>query len=259
MHQRRRVWQCKRCGAQTSVTAGTVMHNTQTPLRLWFWAAYLVATHHPGISAVQLQRQLGIARHERAWMMLHKLRRAMVAPEREPLKREVEVDEFFLGGREQGLSGRARGKKVMCGVAIEVRGRGSGRLRLAILENASQRSLDEFVTTTTEPGAVVHTDAWPGYHRLAELGYEHSPLSQNAGEAGEEPYLPRAHRAISNLKAWLLGTHRHASRAHLQPYLDEFAFRHNRRGNPHAAFQTLLGLSARHQPSSYRQIIDATA
>ncbi len=84
MHRRRRVWQCKRCGAQTSVTAGTVMHNTQTPLRLWFWAAYLVATHHPGVSAVQLQRQLGIARHETAWMLLHKLRRAMIAPEREP-------------------------------------------------------------------------------------------------------------------------------------------------------------------------------
>ena len=139
MHERRRVWQCKRCGPQTSVTAGTVMHNTQTPLRLWFWAPYLVATHHPGISAVQLQRQLGIARHKCAWMMLHKLRRAMVAPEREPLKREVEVDEFFLGGREKGLHGRERRKKVMCGVAIEVRGRGSGRLRLAILENASQR------------------------------------------------------------------------------------------------------------------------
>ena len=101
--------------------------------------------------------------------------------------------------------------------------------------------------------------AGPGYHRLPELGYEHSPLSQNAGEAGEEPYLPRAHRAISNLKAWLHGTHRHASRAHLQPYLDEFVFRHNRRGNPHAAFQTLLGLSASHQPASYRQIIDAAA
>ena len=96
------------------------MHNTQTPLRLWFWAAYLVATHHPGISAVQLQRQLGIARHERAWMLLHKLRRAMVAPEREPLEREVEVDEFFLGGYQECLKGgRARGKKVMCGIAVE--------------------------------------------------------------------------------------------------------------------------------------------
>ncbi len=80
-----------------------------------------------------------------------------------------------------------------------------------------------------------------------------------SSEAGEEPYLPRAHRAISNLKAWLHGTHRHASRAHLQPYLDEFVFRHSRRRNPHAAFQTLLGLSTRHQPASYRQIIDAAA
>jgi Transposase zinc-ribbon domain len=131
MHRARRVWQCKGCGAQTSVTAGTVMHNTQTPLRLWFWAAYLVATHHPGISAVQLQRQLGIARHETAWMLLHKLRRAMVAPEREPLKREIEIDEFFLGGYQKGLKGgRARGKKALCGVAVEIRGRGSGRLRL---------------------------------------------------------------------------------------------------------------------------------
>ena len=176
MHERRRVWQCKRCGAQTSVTAGTVMHNTRSPLRLWFWAAYLVATHRPGISAVQLQRQLGISRHERAWMMLHKLRRAMVAPEREPLKWEVEVDEFFLGGYEEGLKGgRARGKKVICGVAVEVRRRGSGRLRLAILENASGRSLGAFVQATTEPRAVVHTDGWQGYNVLTELGYEHSP------------------------------------------------------------------------------------
>jgi hypothetical protein len=258
MHARR-VWQCKRCGAQTSVTAGTVMHNTQTPLRLWFWAAYLVATHHPGISAVQLARQLGISRHERAWMMLHKLRRAMVAPEREPLKREVEVDEFFLGGYQQALKGgRARGKKVLCGVVVEVRGQGSGRLRLTVLENASGDSLDAFVRGTTETGAVVHTDGWPGYNGLTALGFEHSPMVQSS-EAGEEPYLPRAHRAISNLKAWLHGTHRRASRNHLQAYLDEFVFRHNRRGNPHAAFQTLLGLSARHEPVSYRQIIDQAA
>lgn len=260
MHERRRVWQCKLCGAQTSVTAGTVMHNTQTPLRLWFWAAYLVATHHPGISAVQLQRQLGIERHERAWMMLHKLRRAMVAPEREPLKREVEVDEFFLGGFEQGLKGgRQRGKKVLCGVAVEVRGRGSGRVRLEILEDASGASLNAFLTATTAPGAIVRTDGWNGYAGLSRLGYDHAPMLQGPNSVGDPPYLPRAHRAISNLKAWMHGTHRRASRQHLQAYLDEFVFRHNRRGNPHAAFQTLLGLSTQHQPSSYRQIIDEAA
>jgi hypothetical protein len=131
MHRRRLVWQWKGCGAQTSVTAGTVMHGTRQPLRLWFWAAYLAATHHPGISAKQLQRQLGITRHETAWMMLHKLRRAMVAPRRELLKREVEVDEFYVGGFEMGLrGGRKRGKKTLVGIAVEVRGRGSGRVPL---------------------------------------------------------------------------------------------------------------------------------
>jgi hypothetical protein len=165
MHRRRLVWQCKACGAQTSVTAGTVMHKTRTPLRLWFWAAYLVATHHPGISAVQLQRQLGIRHHETAWMLLHKLRRAMVAPEREPLKGEVEVDEFFLGGLEEGLSGgRARGKKALVGVAIEVRGQGSGRLRLRVLPDASGDTLEGLVKDTTAAGAIVHTDGWGGYN-----------------------------------------------------------------------------------------------
>ena len=260
MHRRRRVWQCKSCGAQTSVTAGTVMHNTQTPLRLWFWAAYLVATHHPGISAVQLQRQLGLGRHETAWMLLHKLRRGMVAPEREPLKREVEVDEFFLGGYQERLrGGRARGKKTLCGVAVEVRGRGSGRVRLAVLGDASSGSLGSFVKATTAAGAIVTTDGWGGYKGLAGLGYEHRPHSQRAAPVGEEPYLPRAHRAISNLKAWLHGTHRGASAEHLAAYLDEYVFRHNRRRNPHAAFQTLLGLSTVHQPISYRQIIDEAA
>jgi hypothetical protein len=255
MHRRRLVWQCKGCGAQTSVTAGTVMHGTRQPLRLWFWAAYLVATHHPGISAKQLQRQLGIGRHETAWMMLHKLRRAMVAPEREPLKREVEVDEFFLGGHDPWTDGRQRGKKALVGAAIEVRGGGSGRVRLEVLADASGDSLGEFVKDTTAGGAIVHTDGWSGYNGLRALGYDHRPRSQRATPAGAEPYLPRAHRAISNLKAWLHGTHRGVGDPHLQVYLDEYVFRHNRRRTPMAAFQTLLGLSSLHKPTTYEQII----
>ena len=258
MHNARQVWQCKSCGAQTSVTAGTVMHKTQMPLRRWFWAAYLVATHHPGISAVQLARQLGIRRHETAWMMLHKLRRAMVAPEREPLKGEVEVDEFYLGGLKEGLGGRERVKKTPVGVAIEVRGRGSGRLRLEVLADVSRHSLLPFVQSAVSVDAIVHTDGWKGYDRLSRLGYDHRPRWQTTAPRGEQ-LLPRAHRAVSNLKAWLHGTHRWASREHLPVYLDEYVFRHNRRGNPQAAFQTLLGLSTHHQPSSYRQIIDHAA
>src|SRR5665809_127906 len=151
--ERRHLWECSACALQTSVTAGTVMHRTRTPLRTRFWAAYLVATHHPGISAKQLQRQLGRARYETAWLILQKLRRAMVAPEREPLKGEVEIDDFWLGGHEEGLKGsRQRGKKALVGAAIEVRGHGSGRLRLQVLANSRAKTLEAFTKATTAPG-----------------------------------------------------------------------------------------------------------
>jgi len=254
MHRRRLLWQCKDCGQQTSATAGTVMHATRTPLRTWFWAAYLVATHHPGISAKQLQRQLGLSRYETAWLILQKLRRAMVAPERELLRREVEIDEFFLGGHEEGLKGgRQRGKKALVGVAIEVRGAGSGRLRLAVLPDASGPTLRDFAKATTQVGAIVHTDGLQSYRALAKHGYDHRRRPQQTAAPGEQ-LLPRAHRAISNLKAWMHGTHRGVSDDHLPVYLDEYVFRHNRRGTPMAAFQTLLGLGAIHQPTTYDQI-----
>ncbi len=215
-----------------------------------------MATHHPGISAKQLQRQLGLSRYETSWLILQKLRRAMVAPERSLLRQEVEVDEFFLGGLEEGLSGgRQRGKKALVGVAVEVRGRGSGRVRLAVLPDAKSASSTAFVTATTASGAVVHTDGWQGYKALAKLDYEHRPLSQRATAPGEQ-LLPRAHRTVSNLKAWMHGTHRGVSDQHLPVYLDEFVFRHNRRGTPMAAFQTLLGLSTSHGPTAYREMVE---
>jgi hypothetical protein len=259
MHRHRLLWQCKDCAQQTSATAGTVMHGTHTPLRTWFWAAYLVATHHPGISAKQLQRQLGLSRYETAWLILQKLRRAMVAPERELLKGEVEIDEFWLGGYEEGLKGsRQHGKKALVGVAIEVRGAGSGRLRLATLPDSSGATLRDFTVTTTEQGAIVHTDGLQSYRVLAKHGYDHRRRAQGTAAPGEQ-LLPRAHRAISNLKAWMHGTHRWVSDEHLPVYLDEYVFRHNRRGTPMAAFQTLLGLGAVHPPTTYHQITHQAA
>jgi len=256
---RRHLWICIACGRQTSFTAGTVMHKTRLALRTWFWAAYLVSTFQPGISAKQLQRQLGIGCHETAWAMLHKLRAAMIAPERELLKGEVEIDEFFLGGYEEGLKGgRQRGKKVLCGVAIEARGRGSGRVRLAVLPDASGPSLLAFTKATAQRGAIVHTDGLQSYRGLAKHGYDHRRRTQTAAAPGEQ-LLPRAHRAISNLKAWMHGTHRGVAPEHLPVYLDEYVFRHNRRRTPMAGFQTLLGLGAAHDPVTYRQIIERAA
>ncbi|MFN8215695.1 MAG: IS1595 family transposase [Solirubrobacterales bacterium] len=252
---RRHLWQCKGCGHQTSVTAGTVMHKTRLPLSLWFWAAYLVATHTPGISAVQLQRQLGISRYETAWLMLQKLRRAMVAPEREPLSGEVEIDETLVGGRHEGRrGGRQRDGKALVGIVVEVRGAGSGRLRLGVLPDASQGTLTPWVKELVAPGAIVHTDGWDGYGRLAGAGYLHKPRPQRRRHPDEQKLLPRAHRAASNLKTWLQGTHRGVSPEHLPVYLDEYVFRHNRRRTPMAAFQTLLGLGASYQPTTYHEI-----
>jgi hypothetical protein len=212
--ERRHLWQCTNCAQQTSVTAGTVMHKTHLPLRVWFWAAYLVATHHPGISAKQLQRQLGLSRYETAWLILQKLRRAMVAPERGTLRGEVEVDECWIGGVEAAHKGRAAGEKTLVAVAIEVRGRGSGRLRLAPVPDASGPTLQAFVYATVAPGAIVHTDGWRSYKKIARHGYEHRPRSQRTARPEDDPILPRAHRAISNLKTWLDGTHRGVSPEH---------------------------------------------
>lgn len=258
----RRLWQCSSCRYQASVTAGTVLHKTHTPLHLWFWAAYLVSMPTPGVSALQLQRQLGLTRYDTAWLMLHKLRRAMVNPERRHLIDEVEIDECFVGGHEAGLrGGRARGEKAVVAVGVEVRGAGSGRVRMAVIEDASAATLTGFVRDNVAVGATVHTDAWQGYRPLRKRGYDHQPRSQRAARAaGADPdeILPRVHRVISNLKSWLQGTHRGVSGEHLQVYLDEFTFRFNRRRTPMAAFQTLLGLESQQQPSTYKQIVAKT-
>ena len=169
-----------------------------------------------------MQRQLGIGCHQTAWATLHKLRGAMVAPARELLKHEVEIDEFYLGGYEEGLKGsRQRGKKVLVGVVIEVRGRGSGRLRLRVLPDPSSRSLLALTKTTTAPGAIVHTDGYQAYNVLTNHGYDHRRRPKQSAAPGEH-LLPRAHRAISNLKASMHGTHRGVSPEHLPVYLDEF-------------------------------------
>ena len=242
--------------------AGTVLHKTHTPLHLWFWAAYLMSTPTPGVSALQLQRQLGLTRYDTAWLMLHKLRRAMVNPERQHLLDEVEIDECFVGGHEAGLrGGRARGEKALVAVGVEVRGAGSGRVRMAVIEDASAATLTDFVRDNVAVGATVHTDAWQGYRPLRKGGYDHQPPSQRAARAGgadPDEILARVHRVISNLKSWLQGTHRGVSGEHLQVYLDEFTFRFNRRRTPMAAFQTLLGLESQQQPITYRQLVART-
>ena len=251
----RGLYECRRCGHQASVTAGSVLHATRVPLRMCFWASYLVATHTPGMSAVQLQRQLGLARYETAWMMLQKLRGAMVRPERDRIRGVVEVDESYVGGVEEGqCGGRAKvSRKAIVVAAVEVKGRGSGRVRMAVIPDVSAASLVPFVQATVEPGSVVRTDGWRGYHPVGAAGYDHQPKTVGKEDSAAVSF-PRVHRVFSNLKTWLAGTHHGVSRKHLPRYLNEFVFRFNRRKTPMAAFQSLLGLAGQHRPTTYKML-----
>ena len=155
--------------------AGTIFDRTRTPLTVWFTACWLFATQKDGISALSLQRALEIGSYQTAWAMLHRLRSVLVRPGRDQLCGVVEVDETFIGGEEAGLrGGRARGKKVLTGIAVEVREpKGIGRCRMAVLEDGSAASLHPFVTGNVQPGTRVITDAWQGYRGLDGLGYAH--------------------------------------------------------------------------------------
>jgi transposase-like protein len=255
-----RRWQCTSCRHQVSLTAGTILHNTKTSLKVWFWAAYLMTTDKRGISALLLQRQLGLRRYETAWMMLHKFRRAMVNTAREPLRGDVEVDDTWVGGSQAGLRGsrQLKGRKAaIVLVAVEKRGRATGRARMAVIPDFKSTTLITFLKQNVASGSTVYTDGLKSFTGLQEAGFKHVPRSQPLRtdlRKGAKSVVPLADRAIGNLQQWLTGTYHGVSRDQLQTYLDEFVFRHNRRRLPMAAFQTLLGLSTSRKPSSYKQI-----
>jgi transposase-like protein len=256
-------YKCAGCGARTSVTAGTLFDRRRTPLTVWLTACWMFAAQKDGVSALSLQRALEIGSYPTAWAMLHRLRSVLVRPERDRLTGTVEVDETYIGGEEPGLrGGRAKGKKALVGVAVEVmETRGYGRCRMGILRDGSAASLHPFVTDNVEPGATVITDGWTGYRGLDRLGYTHQPRSQRAARArGEDPgeLLPGVHRVASLAKRWLLGTHQGSVEdAHLGSYLNEFVFRFNRRRSHSRGllFYRVLELAVGHDPVRFRDLV----
>ena len=224
---------CAQCTLITSVTAGTVMDNSKIPLKSWMVAAWLLVTSKRGISALELQRQLGLKSYKSAFGLLHKLRRAMVAPQRTKLDGAVEVDEAYFGAHGDP-------EQVTVVGAVEAHDRGPARCRFRVIEEATAETLKTFIRDAIELGATVVTDGATMYKGLP--GYRHEVQIVGKGyEPGE--VLPYFHTAIGNLRAWLAGTpHGSVQPQHLQAYLDEFTFRYNRRTNLQAAFQTLLGL-----------------
>ena len=221
---------CSSCRHQGTVTAGTLLDRTRTPLTTWFEAAWHVTTAKNGLSAKTLERTLGV-RYRVAWTMLQRFRVAMVRSERERLCGNVEVDETLIGGVDRGgKSGRGAAKLVVV-IAVEVHEpNGFGRLRMRHIPDASGASLVPFVRAVVAPGSAVCTDGWGGYNDLPKHGYlrEKIVLSSSANPAHIS--MPGVHRIASLLKRWILGTHQGSVTAdHLQAYLEEFTFRFNRR------------------------------
>jgi transposase-like protein len=197
---------------------------------MWFRAMWWVTSQKNGVSALGLQRVLGLGSYPTAWGWLHKLRRAMVRPGRDRLSGNIEVDETYVGGSEEGVVGRQTERKTLIVVAAQENGRGIGRVRMRRIPDASADSLTAFVEDAVEPGSVVHTDAWLGYDRLESKGYIHQITFLRGKKKTPSELLPRVHLVVSLLKRWLTGTHQGAvSHAYLDYYLDEFTFRFNRR------------------------------
>jgi transposase-like protein len=248
--------QCARCERQVSVTAGTLLHRSHLPLKTWFLAAWLMATHKNGISARQLWRQLGLGSYKSAWLLCSKLRQAMVDPAREPLAGLVEVDETSLPFRPKegpvaATPGRAHEGKLLLAGAVEIKGRTPGRARLAVIESYTAKALHGFVATAIAEGSTVVSDGWSGYARLKDV--KHDP--KIVGPMAAHLVLPWVHRTFANAKRWALGVYHGLRRKHLQSYLDEFVFRFNRRRTPAAAFARLLDLSLAHSPAPYQILI----
>lgn len=245
------LFQCQECRANTYLTAGTAFHRSKIPLQLWFRAMWWMTNQKTGINAMSLQRLLGLSSYKTAWLMLHKLRRAMIRPGRELLSGDVEVDETLIGGLTPGNS--ARQAKNIVIIAAEMRGEGIGRIRMAKLPNDDGQSIVGFVKKTVAKGSLIASDGAWAYAWLKADGYRHRRIPR----AGAKE-LPRVHRVAALVKRWILGTFQgRVSGKQLQAYLDEFTFRFNRRGSALRGqlFYRLLQTCAGNPPTAYHTII----
>ena len=226
---------CPRCKYQGSVTAGTVFDKTRTELRTWFAAIWYLTNQKHGVSALGLQRVLGLGSYETAWTMLHRLRRAMVRRGRDLLNGVVEVDETYVALSDRRLPLSAKGRpsnttKVLVAVAVEKRDRGFGRIRLRRIERGNQRTMETFIKDSIVAGSEIHSDGSGAYVKLARAGFVHKPTVHLGSDVPAHESMPAVHRVASLLQRWLMGTHHGAVQpSQLDYYLDEFVFRFNRR------------------------------
>jgi transposase-like protein len=255
---------CKDCRHQSTITAGTIFDKTRTPLRVWLAAAWYLTNQKHGVSALGLQRVLGLGSYQTAWTMLHRYRRAMVRAGRERLKGLVEIDEAYIAitDRENPISAVGRKNnthKVIIGIAVEIlQPRGFGRIRLRQLTSDSKERVRQFIQDSIEPDSIVRTDGSGSYAKLHELGYNHERNVMYGSGTPAHVSMAGVHRVAALLKRWILGTHHGSIQPdHLDAYLDEFVFRFNRRASASRGmlFYRLLQQSVVTDPVTYQDLV----
>lgn len=259
----RRLDECRNCHKQVSLTAGTVMHGTRKPLRLWFLAMYLFVASKRGISALELQRELGLAKYQTAWTWLHKLRDAVGGRPTKPLEGHVELDETWEGGLRRGEPGRPkvqdRSALVMGAVEVSSQHACTGRIRLESVADGSAETVRDFLGNYVERGTELFTDGWRSYRApAAEHGCVHRPTNLSKAKEDAHEILPAIHRVFSLLHRVLLGTYQGGvRRKHLPRYLAEFEFRFNRRSSEQRGllFQRVLSCATQREPPYHWEIV----
>ncbi len=235
--RKRKVFQCKNCRHQTSVTVNTIFHRTHAPLKKWFWAIFLVGTDKRGCSAKRLEKLIGV-HYATAWLMIHKIRRAM--KDRDSLYKLsnfIEMDDSYFGGSAAGKRGRGAANKSTVVVAVERRGTGPGFAAMEVIDSMHSKHLKDFALRAIEEKQTIHTDDYPSYNVL-DVDFHHLGETVKPHEAKKK--LPWVHILIGNAKSFIRGTYHGVSHKHLQSYLSEFCYRFNRRFNEFKITDRLL-------------------
>jgi transposase-like protein len=255
----RKVFQCNRCKKQVSLTAGTVFQDTKLPLVIWFAAVYQLTQGKGGISSIELARRLGV-RQPTAWLMKHKLMRAMAAREagKPKLSGRVEADDAYLGGeRSGGKRGRGAAGKTPFVAAVETTAeRKPRRLRLTAVKGFRKREVEKLAKAAIEPGATVVSDGLSCRPAVGKAGCSHRPMATGAGKkAANWTPFEWVNTTLGNVKAALAGTYHHVSPKHAQSYLTSYAYRFNRRFQLDSIVERLAWAAVHTAPQPYRVVV----
>jgi transposase-like protein len=231
--QQRQSWTCTGCGHHVHPTAGTIFHRSSTSLRLWFHAVYLITSTRCGISAKQLERELGV-HYKTAWRMFNKIRNELMGEPALslPLSGKVEVDETSWGGKprrklktRKEIAAFREAKTTVLGMVER-----GGRVRLRVIASRRGEPLSGAVRANLNPEAILFTDDWMAYKPLSREYADHRVINHSAGEyVIGDIYTNTIEGFFGNLKTGMRGTYKQVSKKWLQSYLDEYAWRYNQR------------------------------